>query len=98
MSNEQNGDRLAPIVVRIVGDRGLLQNVGKAPSETRHRNASELARRLLEIDDEGRVEIEVDGELIEPELVGYWRMLAREALNYPGEFELLEQSIQRDIP
>jgi hypothetical protein len=52
----------------------------------------------LEIDDEGRVEIEVDGELIEPELVGYWRMLAREALNYPGEFELLEQSIQRDIP
>lgn len=97
MSNEQNGDHLAHIVVRLVGDRGLHQNVGRAPSETVHRSANEVARRLIEISDEGRVEIEINGEPIEPELIGYWRMLAREAINYPGEYEQLVRSIQRDI-
>ncbi|MGA7450078.1 MAG: hypothetical protein WBW73_01965 [Rhodoplanes sp.] len=62
-----------------------------------HRSANEVARRLMEISDEGRVEIEINGELIEPELIGYWRMLAREAINYPGEYEQLVRSIQRDI-
>ncbi|MFZ1882600.1 MAG: hypothetical protein WAU53_03135 [Rhodoplanes sp.] len=97
MSNEQNGDHLAHVVVRLVGDRGLHQNVGKVPNETVHRSANEVARRLMEISDEGRVEIEINGELIEPELIGYWRMLAREAINYPGEYEQLVRSIQRDI-
>ena len=97
MSNEQNRDHLAHVVVRLVGDRGLHQNVGRAPSETVHRSANEVARRLMEISDEGRVEIEINGEPIEPELIGYWRMLAREAINYPGEYEQLVRSIQRDI-
>ncbi len=97
MSNEQNSDHLAHVVVRLVGDRGLHQNVGKVPNETVHRSANEVARRLMEISDEGRVEIEINGELIEPELIGYWRMLAREAINYPGEYEQLVRSIQRDI-
>ena len=97
MSNEQNSDHLAHVVVRLVGDRGLHQNVGKVPNETVHRSADEVARRLMEISDEGRVEIEINGELIEPELIGYWRMLAREAINYPGEYEQLVRSIQRDI-
>ena len=51
----------------------------------------------MEISDEGRVEIEINGEPIEPELIAYWRMLAREAINYPGEYEQLVRSIQRDI-
>ena len=97
MSNEQNIDHVAHVVVRLVGDRGLHQNVGKVPNETVHRSANEVARRLMEINDEGRVEIEINGELIEPELIGYWRMLAREAINYPGEYEQLVRSIQRDI-
>lgn len=97
MSNEQNSDHLAHVLVRLVGDRGLHQNVGKVPNETVHRSANEVARRLMEISDEGRVEIEINGELIEPELIGYWRMLAREAINYPGEYEQLVRSIQRDI-
>jgi hypothetical protein len=97
LSNEQNSDHLAHVVVRLVGDRGLHQNVGKVPSESVHRSANEVARRLMEISDEGRVEIEINGELIEPELIGYWRMLAREAINYPGEYEQLVRSIQRDI-
>jgi len=97
LSNEQNSDHLAHVVVRLVGDRGLHQNVGKVPNETVHRSANEVARRLMEISDEGRVEIEINGELIEPELIGYWRMLAREAINYPGEYEQLVRSIQRDI-
>ena len=94
---KQNSDHLAHVVVRLVGDRGLHQNVGKVPNETVHRSANEVARRLMEISDEGRVEIEINGELIEPELIGYWRMLAREAINYPGEYEQLVRSIQRDI-
>jgi len=97
LSNEQNSDHLAHVLVRLVGDRGLHQNVGKVPNETVHRSANEVARRLMEISDEGRVEIEINGELIEPELIGYWRMLAREAINYPGEYEQLVRSIQRDI-
>ena len=79
---KQNSDHLAHVVVRLVGDRGLHQNVGKVPNETVHRSANEVARRLMEISDEGRVEIEINGELIEPELIGYWRMLAREAINW----------------
>jgi len=51
----------------------------------------------MEISDEGRVKVEINGEPIEPELIGYWRMLAREAINYPGEYEQLVRSIQRDF-
>lgn len=97
MSKERNSDPSVQIVVRLVGDRGLHQNVGRAPSETVHQSANEVARRLIEISDEGRVEIEINGEPVEPELIGYWRMLAREAINYPGEYEQLVRSIQRDI-
>lgn len=101
MANEQYGHRPPQIVIRIVGDRGLHQNVGRAPEETAHRSAQDAARRLMalsdESSDEGRVEIEINGESVEPELIGYWRMLAREALNYPDEFDQLVRSIQRDL-
>ncbi|MEZ5788756.1 MAG: hypothetical protein R3D62_20230 [Xanthobacteraceae bacterium] len=63
-----------------------------------HQTAAETAQRLMAISDEGRVEIDINGESVEPELISYWRMLASEALNYPGEFDLLVRSIQRDIP
>jgi hypothetical protein len=96
-SNKQQSDDLTNIVVRLVGDRGLLQNVGNIPSETVHQNVDEAARRLIEISEEGRVEIEINGEPVEPELIGYWRMLAREATDHPGEFDLLVRSIHREI-
>lgn len=98
MSNEQYSAPSAHIVIRIVGDRGLHQNVTSEPEETIHQTAAETAQRLMAISDEGRVEIEINGESVEPELIGYWRMLAREALEYPGEFDQLARSIQRDIP
>ena len=83
------------IVVRIVGDRGLLQNIENAPAETAHGTAEEAARRLMTIvdSDEGRIEIEINGEPIEPELIGYWRMLAQEAIEYPDDFDRLVRSI-----
>ncbi len=82
------------IVVRIVGDRGLVQNIENIPDETVHETASEAARRLMAIDsDQGRIEIEINGEPVEPELIGYWRMLAREAIEYPDDFDLLVRSI-----
>lgn len=83
------------IVVRIVGDRGLLQNVENVPAETVHGTAEEAARRLLTIvgSDEGRIEVEINGESIEPELIGYWRMLAQEAIEYPDDFDRLVRSI-----
>jgi hypothetical protein len=71
--------------------------VGNVPNETVHQSVYEAARRLVEISEEGRVEIEINGEPVEPELIGYWRMLAREAINYPDEFDQLVRSIQRDI-
>lgn len=100
MSNEQQRERLAHILVRLVGDRGLVQNIENVPEETVHQTADDAARRLVAIDaDQGRIEIEIeiDGEPVEPELVGYWRMLAREAIDYPDEFDLLVRSIQREI-
>lgn len=98
MSNEPYRDRLAHIVIRIVGDLGLHQNVESVPRETVHQTAAETAQRLMTISDEGRVEIDINGESVEPELISYWRMLARQALNYPGEFDQLVRSIRRDIP
>lgn len=98
MSNEQYSAPSAHIVIRIVGDRGLHQNVENVPQETVHQTAAETAQRLMAISDEGRVEIEINGESVEPELISYWRMLAQEALEYPGEFEQLVRSIRRDIP
>ena len=98
MSNEQYSAPSAHIVIRIVGDRGLHQNVENVPKETVHQTAAETAQRLMAISDEGRVEMEINGESVEPELIGYWRMLAREALEYPGEFDQLVRSIRRDIP
>lgn len=96
MSKEQHGHHVARFIVRIVGDRGLHQNVGSAPTETAHQSPEELARRLVGLTEEGRLEIEIDGEAVEPELIGYWRMLAEEALNYPGEFDQLVRSIERN--
>ncbi len=100
MSNEQYSAPSAHIVIRIVGDRGLHQNVDNVPEETVHQTAAETAHRLMAVSDEDRIEIEIEinGESVEPELIGYWRMLAREALNYPGEFDQLVRSISRDIP
>lgn len=98
MSNEQYSAPSAHIVIRIVGDRGLHQNVERAPKETVHQTAAEAAQHLMAISDEGRVEIDINGESVEPELISYWRMLAQEALNYPGELDQLVRSIQRDIP
>jgi hypothetical protein len=100
LSNEQSSAPSAHIVIRIVADRGLHQNVKNAPEETVHQTAAETAQRLMAISDEGpiEIEIEINGDSVEPELIGYWRMLAREALNYPGEFDQLVRSISRDIP
>lgn len=98
MANEQYSAPSAHIVIRIVGDRGLHQNVESAPEETVHQDAADTAQRLMAITEEGRVEIDINGESIEPELISYWRMLAREALEYPGEFDQLVRSIRRDIP
>jgi hypothetical protein len=82
------------IVVRVVGDRGLVQNLENVPDEMAYGTAEEAARRLMTIDsDEGRVEIEINGESVEPELIGYWRMLAREAIEYPDDFDRLVRSI-----
>lgn len=96
-TNEQYGGGAARIVIRLVGDLGLLQNVGKLHNETVHQNVDEAAQRLVEINDEGRIEIEINGEPVEPELIGYWRMLAQEAISHPGEFDHLVQSISREI-
>ena len=98
--NYPDRERLAPIVVRIVGDRGLVQNIHQnIDNETVHETAGEAARRLMAIEhaDWGRAEIEIRGEPVEPELIGYWRMLAREAIEYPDEFDRLVRSIEEAV-
>lgn len=97
MSNEHSGHSVAQFVIRIVGDRGLHQNQGHVPEETAHQDPAEVARRLIALSNEGRIEIDVDGEPVEPELIGYWRMLAQQAISYPGEFDHLVRSIERSI-
>jgi len=86
------------IVVRLVGDPGLLQNIDRLPEETVHETAEDAARRIVAIDpDQGQIEMEINGEPVEPELIGYWRMLAQEAIEHPDEFDLLVRSIKREI-
>ena len=41
----------------------------------------------------GSVKMEIRGQPIEEELIGYWRMLAREALEYSEEFDHLVHSL-----
>ena len=96
--NYPDRERLAPIVVRIVGDRGLVQNIHQnIDNETVHETAGEAARRLMEIDSMPAVGDWGGVEIVEPELIGYWRMLAQEAINHPGEFGRLVQSIEDAI-
>ena len=100
MSNHPNRERLARIVVRIVGDRALFHNMLEhIDNETVHQTADEAARRLMVIEnnDWGRVEIEIHGEPVEPELIGYWRVLAREAIEYPDDFDRLVRSIDEVV-
>ena len=63
--------------------------------ETVHQTADAAARRLVAIESTpaigywGSVEMEIQ---VEEGLIGYWRMLAREAIEYPEEFDHLVHS------
>ena len=71
--------------------------------ETVRQTAEEAARRLLAIESTpavgywGSVKMEIRGQPIEEELIGYWRMLAREALEYSEEFDHLVHSIEEAV-
>ncbi|MGB8525765.1 MAG: hypothetical protein WCD75_02770 [Rhodoplanes sp.] len=71
--------------------------------DTVHQTADEAARRLIAIEStpaigySGSVKIEIHGQPVEEELIGYWRMLAREAIKYPEEFDHLVHSIEEVV-
>lgn len=71
--------------------------------ETVHQTADEAARRLIAIESTpaigywGSVKIDIRGRPVEEELIVYWRMLAREAIEYPEEFDHLVHSIEEAV-
>ena len=97
------------IVIRDVKDRSLFHKIYETIDheavniETVHQTADEAARRLVAIEGTpaigywGSVKMEIHGQPVEEELIGYWRMLAREALEYPEEFDHLVHSIKEAV-